>query len=350
MLKACRLTMLVSFFLALSAAFPRMASAQDWIYRIQEGDTLWYVCLKYSSKRSCWTELGEYNEIKHGRGITPGTDIRIPMSWLIEVPIVGEVEGVLGEVLYDETSSGDPVPLVSGQKLLLGSRIIVKEGIAEITLGNNGALMLRANSELELRNLSSADSPSLSAEIELYRGELEAEVKPRSESRFEIHTPSAIAAVRGTGFRVSSLLEGAGATRSEVVTGKVFVEAGSSQIVPAGFGVIALKGETLGAPRALPAPPIFFAEEVRSPLPVIINWEADPEAKFWQLDMYAGETGTDLLESRRIAQSEYVLNDIDQGCYVVALRAIDAAGFNGLESRLPVCVIDQLSAPVGVKV
>lgn len=334
-MKAYRTTL---FLAALCGALivPQSAMAQDWIYRARQGDTLWDLCIKYSNKRGCWIELGTYNKIANDRAIPLGTEIRFPQNWLLQMPVVGKVVYVQGEVSYDANASGQLEPLRPGQPLLLGSRILALEGTAKITLGKPGVMVIRPNTELRLDSLSGAGETSLSAEITLQQGDVEVEVQPGSRSRFEIRTPSAIAAVRGTEYRVSSHGGDGESTRSEVLTGAVEVKGMDSALVPAGFGVLARQGEPLDPPRKLLSPPVFTQATIDAPLPVDIHWQSDPLAVGWQLDLL--QNGT-LVESRRLVEPRVVLNDIDEGCYQLVLRAIDAAGFNGLEAGLPVCVL-----------
>ncbi len=315
----------------------REAVAQDWIYRAQSGDTLWNLCLQYTARRGCWMELASYNNIPNDRTIQPGTDIRIPVSWLLELPIVGTVLNVQGEVQYQQYTGSKLVPLVAGQDLLLGSLLRSGAGSARIKLGEHSELLLRPNSILELDSMSVGKAPGQVSEIQLDRGEVEVKVKPRSRSRFEIHTPSAIAAVRGTEYRVASESKG-NSTRSEVLKGLVAVQASSTADVPAGFGLRAKPGEALGEPRKLLAAPVFEQPRLDSPLPVSVRWSDDPGAKAWQLDLYNQSGAGALLVTYRPTEPQLIITDLAEGCYRLVVRGVDAEGFNGLESELPLCV------------
>jgi len=324
------------------------ALAGDWIYKAVKGDTLWDLCITYSNKRGCWIELGKYNRIVNDRRITPGTEIRFPQSWLRETPVVGEVSSVQGEVFYYAQSGAAKSTLAAGQSLLLGSRIVTGNGSAKIQLGRHGTLLLRPESELELDSLSTGAQPEQSSELTLDRGEAELEVEPRS--RFEVKTPSAIAAVRGTRYRVALPVSDKASTRGEVLDGTVEVQAGSKVQVPAGFGVLAQKGKPVGEPRKLLPPPVFDQARVEAPLPLSVQWQPDPNAVAWRLDLLSADTRAELLASHRLGEAEIAFTDLPEACYQLVLRAIDAEGFNGLESRLPVCVVARLGAPTGIAV
>jgi len=310
------------------------AVAQDWIYHAQPGDTLWDLCIEHTARRGCFKELASYNNMTEQNRVYPGDEIRIPIAWLVALPIVGKVVNVQGEVYYQPQSGANVIPLREGQNLVLGGSISCKSGSARITLGNHSEMLIRRDSVLELSNMSVGNSQGQAAELQLNKGEVEVKVKPNSRSRFEIHTPSAIAAVRGTKYRVVSQA----GTRSEVLSGKVAVQAETEVDVPAGFGVKAQKGKVLGDLRKLLDAPIFAEPSVQSTLPIHVHWLGNPGAIAWQLDLYAeGEAGA-LLISTHSTTPEIQYQQLAQGCYRLVARGIDEDGFNGLESQLPVCV------------
>lgn len=315
------------------------AVAQDWIYRAQPGDTLWDLCLKHTARRGCFKELATYNNIVEDKRVYPGDEIRIPISWLLTLPIVGKVINIQGEVNYQLQSGANVYPLREGQNLVLGGIISSKSGSAKIALGNHSQMLVRRDSVLELINMSVGESPGQAAELQLNKGEVEVQVKPESRSRFEIHTPSAIAAVRGTKYRVAS----DAAMRSEVLSGLVAVQADTAVDVPAGFGLIAQKGKPLGDVSKLLDAPVFSEAAVQSPLPIIVGWIDDPGAVAWQLDLYAESESGALVMSHRSTTPEAQYKQLAEGCYRLVARGIDKDGFNGLESQLPLCV--QAPAP-----
>lgn len=335
----------IGMYCALAVSQP--AAAQDWIYSAKKGDTLWDLCIKYSNKKGCWIDLGKYNAITNDRMIQPGTDIRIPKAWLSSLPEVGRVLTVRGNVEYDEKSSGDLIPLVSGQALALGSRIISGQGSATIALENDaGTVLLRENSELELMSLGRSPDGGVAVELELLHGEADADVKSDSGSRFQIKTPSAIAAVRGTKYRVRTAQ---GSTRSEVLSGSVSVKSEGAVLLPAGFGVLAQTGKPIGKAHQLLPAPVFNQKRIDSTLPVAIEWQGSPEAISWQLDIVT-ENGKELVSFFRPLDPRIVINELPEGCYRAVARGIDQQSFNGLEGGIPLCVVATLDAPLNTSI
>lgn len=316
------------------------AQAQDWIYHALPGDTLWDLCLEYTARPGCWLQLGDYNSIANDRRIKPGTEIRIPAVWLLELPVVGTVLNVQGEVNYQKRSGTGSQPLLQGQDLVLGSLIKSTSGTARIRLSDGSEVLVRPESRLELKNMSGGSEPGQSSQLNLDKGEVEVEVRPQSRSRFEIQTPSAIAAVRGTEYRVVSqgVEEG---TRSEVLQGIVAVKAADTRDVGGGFGIKAKRGESLGEPRKLLDAPVFDSRRFESPLPVMVAWSEDADAVEWQLDVYLSGAAGELIATYRSADNRFEFAGIGEGCYRVVVRGIDAEGFNGLDAEVPLCVQPQ---------
>lgn len=324
---------------------PSQAVAQDWLYEARPGDTLWDLCLQYTARPGCWKELAGYNNITNERTMAPGQEIRIPVSWLLALPVVAEVLNVNGEVSYQEQHGAAPQPLRSGQTLVLGSLVRCAEGSARLRLSDNSEMLLRPGSVLELTSMSGGSGPGQATELQLERGELEIEVPPASRSRFEVHTPSAIAAVRGTQYRVVSDNTATASTRGEVLAGRVAVQAGATVEVPAGFGVKARQGQAPGAPRKLLAAPTFAQPRIDAPLPLTVHWSADPGAVAWLLDVHAANASGELLASHRTQQASFEFVALQQGCYHLVVRAIDQEGFNGFNGELPLCVLPPVEEP-----
>lgn len=325
------------------------ARADDWIYFTVKGDTLWDLCLKYTNKRGCWIELGRYNKVANDRAMPVGTEVRIPAQWLLKQPVVGRVRAVTGEVSLQRRDGERLVP-EARQLLHLGDTLVSGEGTARLELDQGGELLLRPNSQLELENLSSSESGGQASEIELLRGDVDIEIVPGRGTRFQIQTPAAVAAVRGTDFRVSSADRWGEEMRVEVLGGSVLVAGESDALLQRGQGVKVQEGEAPGElVPLLPAPDLDQAGAfVR--LPSTLTWNAVPGAEEWCVDIHAADGDRDLLATRIAASPSLEMEDLGRECYLITLSAIDAEGFRGMESESQVCVGDPLNVPVGLAV
>jgi hypothetical protein len=136
-----------------------------------------------------------------------GSQVRIPYDWMKITRQSARVLERVGAVTADGRA------LVAGAAVDAGTIVETgADGSVTLELVDCSVLVLKPSSRLRLERLQRIDGAGADeALLQLDRGKLETEVKPRSDmGRFEIRTPAAVSAVRGTGFRASF----AGASRS----------------------------------------------------------------------------------------------------------------------------------------
>jgi hypothetical protein len=214
---------------------------------------------------------------------------------------------------------------------------------------------MESNSELVLDSLSVFTQEGIvDSRLRLQSGSVSAKVPERvPKSRFQITTPAAIAAVRGTEFRVSAddTDSGAATMAGEVFGGLVAVAAASDQVdVAAGFGIKTTEGEALAEPeQLLPAPKVTFAELQHPPL--TIAWQPMAEAREFRVELYGladGELG-ELLDVTAVGSKESSFTDANStrvdGCFAVIVRAVSASGLLGLGETSQVCLTNKLDPP-----
>lgn len=314
----------------------------EWIYNTVKGDTLWDICLKYTNKRGCWITLTKYNEVVNDRVMPVNTPIRIPVGWLKKLPVVGEVVYVTGAAKYSQWNDKQFFTLTAGQQLHLGAIIRTQAGsIVKLLLHQTNEVLIKENSELLLERFSSNNVDVLDEEITLKQGSADVDVNSdKVKNRFIIKTPAAIAAVRGTQFRISSSGD---QMRGEVLEGKIDVSTGSSsQSVPAGFGVSATKGKKIQPPQALPPQPKMLQASVKSSLPARVDWEPLNQVDQYQVSLYNGKKK--ILSIETVDHNWIVYDTLDKGCYQVKVHGIDGAGFHGIDSQASLCVIEDLAS------
>lgn len=342
------------------------SAASDWLYTFRSGDTLWDICKQYTHHSKCWLELGPHNNIALDRQIPPGTRIRVPAHWLKVPAASATLDYARGEVLialYDEA----PITAKIGQKLPIGSKVITNQGSASIGFADGSSITLEANTELELDTLSNFEQHGMvDSTLRLNRGTIKTRVPKREpRSRFRTITPSAVASVRGTEYRVNlAPSSGSGQdralTRVEVYDGLVDVGAEAKSFpVPATFGIVAKKGEELAPPVKLLEATKFkglehqqylpFNDQGTLAAPLTIAWHALPDAQAYQLNIFAlsneKEAPEKLLQGQRTDATEVEITGLSEACYQVALRGIDTIGLHGLAAKQALCLKHQLSAP-----
>ena len=171
--------------------------------------------------------------------------------------------------------------------------------------------------------------------VRLQSGRVDTRVKPARGpgSRYQIITPAAVAAVRGTDFRVSAET-GKPVMRSEVTEGSVGVgNAGKSTTVNAGFGLVAEAGKVPDKPRKLlPAADLSGLPKVQKQLPLEFTWPAIKGANGYRFQIAPSTDFESLLVDQHSEKNTAGHADLPDGHYALRIRSIDEVGLEGLNS------------------
>ena len=350
------------FFLMLVSVL-QPVNAADWQYTMRPGDTLWSACKEYTKEPGCWQKLGPLNNIGRDRAIPPGTRIRIPANWLKVPAATATIVFVQGDVSFQRPDEME-IPASEGVELTIGSKLITRNGSVSLSFADGSSMVLEPNSQLELDTLSNFElNGMVDSTVRLNRGTVKTRViKREPRSHFRTITPSALAAVRGTEYRVNvvSSEQQKQSTLVEVYEG--LVDVGADKVtfpVPATFGIVAKRGETLQEPvKLLDKPELIGFEEqqiiliddtgkrLSSPS---IQWQEEPLAAGYQLNILADQQGNakteKLITSYRTEANMITIKDLAQGCYQLSLRAIDKLGLHGLAAQKRLCLTQQLALP-----
>ncbi len=319
------------------------SAGQDWHYTFRSGDTLWDLCLTYTKQANCWQQLGPYNNISKDRQIPPGTVIRIPTSWLKNPPEPVIATYVSGDARFRLDDASEDEILLPGMKLDMGSTVTTGEGSANLRFADGSQLQLEPHSELRFDVLSSfRNTGMVDSSVRLGRGAVKTRVMQRQPAhRFRIVTPAAVAAVRGTDYRVSTVADG-NRMQAEVLEGRIAVSAqGRRQLVDEGFGVVTRKGEAPETPKKLLTPPVFSSKERDFFLPARIAWQNLPGARSFQLDVMASGQQDQLIQRYSVEGLAVFIDSLPLGCYGLRLNAIDVEGLHGLPAYQDICLVER---------
>ncbi|MCP5153083.1 MAG: FecR domain-containing protein [Ectothiorhodospiraceae bacterium] len=335
--------------LAALAALPNAgARAQDWIYTARPGDTLWDLTERYLVSLAYVERLRAYNDIAEPTALPPGRRIRVPIRWLRVQPAPARVIEVVGAAEMVD-AGGATAPLTAGQQLATGDRVRTPTGASTtIEFADGSRMVVLPESDVEMDSLSMyGDTGMVDSLSRLRGGRVESTVRPAvgPGSRFRIGTPAAVAAARGTGFRVGYSADD-GAARTEVTEGTVGVsDERQTRTLSAGFGVVARPGERLARPRPLLPAPDLSALPARQERPIVrLAWPAVADAVRYRAQIFAGESAERLLLDTVVDAPATALEAPPDGDYLLSVRAIDAESLEGLDARLPI-VVDALPLP-----
>ncbi len=321
-----------------------------WTYTVRPGDNIWNLSERYTTSVLHWKKLQRLNQIPDGpdRRIKPGTRLRFPLSILKHQPASASIERLHGQAKLIRSDGSEQVATI-GMNLQSGDRISTQaQSNLLIRFADGSELLVAAESDVTMDSLSAfGETGMVDTRIRLQGGQVDTQVKPQRGpgSRYEIITPAAVAAVRGTDFRVS-VETGEAIARSEVLEGKVGVKGGSAErLVPAGFGLVAKAGEAPPPPRKLlPAPDLSDVEALQQRLPLSFQWQASPDAKGYRFQISPDAGFKQLLADDTTPTHRAFWKDLPDGEYQLRVRAIDDSGLEGFNA-IQAFVVDARPEP-----
>ena len=311
------------------------AEDEYWEYTLRPGDTIWKIAREYTNSVNNWDDIQRLNNIGKGpdRTIPPGTRIKIPVSMLKQKPTPAVVIALSGEVNLIR-ANGNTEVLVVGSKLYSGDKIVtVDEQNLRIQFADKSELQVFSNSELLFDKLGyHEDTGMVDTRVRLPQGRVKTWVeKLRPQSRYEIETPAAVTAVRGTQYRLSS--DQGQITRTEVTEGEVGVSAGGvTQQVSSGFGLMAEKGKPLTLPVKLLDAPVINNNQSTVAGELNITWSILPDAAEYRYQLARDEKFDQIILSSATMTARLIATDLEPGEYYVRVRGIAVNRLEGLDS------------------
>lgn len=327
-----------------------VAQDGDWAYTVRPGDTIWDLSHTYLKDPNDWPRVQKHNRIQNAKQLPPGTRLLIPVAWLKKKLLPVEITNVRGDAKTISPFTGETAAAV-GQRLELGTRVVTEDNAnVALRFADGSTLTIFGNSEVIFDTVTVHEKQGMvDTHLRLQRGRIESEVKPftRPRSRYEITTPAAVAAVRGTEFRIAADATGK-QLRNETTDGKVAVRSGGSeQEIPAGFGTLAKKGVKPLPPRPLLKAPQF--EPLNQPVyssNVRLSWEALVGAQKYRAQLATDKQFRDVLSDSVAAQNAIEFPSLSDGDYFVRVRGIDEIELEGFDAVTALQVRSELPAPV----
>lgn len=311
--------------------------------RVARGDNLIRICRTYLEDPRQWPEIAKFNHIRTPHRIHPGDIVRIPVAYLKGVPVAGRVTALQGEVLLRPNGGGDWQPLAVGAPLSQGDRIRTgQDGGVEIAFPDQVILQVRARTDLEVTAARRKSAAYLIYRLRMASGRILSRVRRLTgrERRMIIQTPSAVASIRGTSFRLG-VDEGA-TTRCGVLDGHVGVAAGRSVVeVPAGQGTFVQKGRPPAPPRPLlPPPRLTVPEPLYRRLPIALAVSADPGSASLHLAISTSPDFRTIHRELHLSPGQPItLSNLEDGRYYLQASAADSEGLLGLPSATATLVL-----------
>lgn len=328
-------------------AAPPEAPAQR-THTVRAGDTFYGLAGRYLRNAARWPELVRANPRHAVTRLPPGALLQIPAAEPVATFSV-EVLRTLGAVTVVRKGAGAQ-PLLAGFVLREGDAVQVPHGgFALLQLQDGSQARLSEDTELTFESLRRAQSGPDSTSVfgvRLDKGRIDSQVEPRTGgSRYEVRTPLAVAAVRGTQFGVAAHARGVAV---DVLEGVVAVTpTRGAQVPPVG----ALRGAYVDAVRAaeahdlLPAPDLAAAVALEGDGAAEISFAPLPQAAAYSMVLARDAALRDVVATQTAAQPSWQLAALAPGEYQLAVRAVDARGLQGPAAQRPLVPLPRPQVP-----
>jgi hypothetical protein len=306
--------------------------ADDYLrYQVVRGDTLIEFGQKYLERPLDYRIVQRTNRITDPQTMPVGKILSIPRSLLKYDRAVARLATVRGDVLISPSAT---TQAKTGQTLVEGQAIQTGPGSsASLLLADGSRISLPSNSRLKIIRLRRyALESALDYDFEVQRGEARSRVVPHKSKndRYQVRTPKAISAVRGTDFQ-TRYDETSGRDFAEVDDGALIVAlpVGKETAVAAGNGLAVQPDGSSVAEAMLPAPELEGAGRLQKDSSVSFALPT-AQAGAYRLAI-AADSGFHDRVADLVAQGPLAeFGALADGNYFLRARAVSANGIEGL--------------------
>lgn len=346
-LKAVKFLLLFVYLISFTQSLIAAGTSPEWQYSVRPHDNLINFSKKYLINPDDWHVLQKLNQIKNPYRMPIGSVLRVPLTLVKQVPAAAEVLTTSGQsgILNSDNSLQ---AVAAGQRLGPGTTLATRDNSElSIKFADGSILKMDSNSELKLDTLSLYSGGGMvDTKLRLQQGRLEAHANPEhvQGNTMQITTPTAVAAVRGTQFRVAADGE---TIRQETLDGNVAFTAASEEVaVKKGYGSLSKARRPPLPPIALlPAPTITGLPVKFDKLPVSFAIPAQIAAVAWLAKIASDAQFNHILAEKSSSHNDLVFSDLPDGDYYLSVRGADKQGLEGYDATHPFVVKARPFAP-----
>jgi hypothetical protein len=320
----------------ISAEFKSTASQESvWAYTIKPNDSFERVYQKYLNKHADIEVLSKYNHHALNKKLQPGQVFSIPVEMLKKIQTNAQVLLVYGDVSVISTGGSEAHKVKKGDLLAQGDLLITgKNSLAKLLFADGSNIDIQPNSNLSiLESYQYAGKETYVTNLKLIKGRTEVLANPDHVvgNTLQIQTPSAVAAVRGTKFRVGA--EDYIALQ-ETLEGKVaFSASGQEVLLEKGYGSVAEKDSAPLLPIRLPdAPDVSGMPELLESNPAEFDLTPEQGVVAWVSQLALDPDFTQILTEQTTQSGKLLFADLADGQYYLKLRAKDQHGLQSLDA------------------
>jgi len=321
---------------AQEAAIP--VSAPLFEYSIRAADTLYNLAAQYLNTPSDWTALQRINRVRDPKRLQPGATLHIPVSMLKNSQPTARVIAVTGRAETFGREISVRTPLREGAVLKEGDHVRTGErSFVTLELSDSSHIALLPATTVWIKRLRDIGTAhALERRFEVDDGKIETQVSPlKPQDSYDVTTPSIIAGVRGTAFRVTYVAD-THRTLVEVLDGKVRVAGTGSHngsetaLVQRGFGIAAADGHLADLAALLAAPALSRPAQVQDGNDIAFELIPLPQATQYRATIATDAGFLNIVDDARSDVPRITLKNRASGTYFVRISAIDANGIEGL--------------------
>lgn len=309
------------------------AAEDTVIYQIRRGENLFTLAARYLNRQRDYLAVQKANHIANPHRIPEGTRLRIPLALLKGEALVARLVAVRGNVSV-KSGGRDIAPSV-GMDVTQGSALETgADGFLTLSLPNGSRTSLPTLTRMRIERLRRIIlTGSIDYDFTVDMGKVETKAAPLGDDRngrFRIRTPRAIAAVRGTQFRVGFTAE---TSLAEVLEGTVAAGAGQGRAdasLTAGYGAVVAAGGGLRTETLLSAPDLVQPGKVQ--VDPIVRLALTPVGQASSYHVQVGEDAgfTKVIAEARSDTGAFAFGGLPNGGLFVRVSAVAASGLEGL--------------------
>ncbi|MDP1767143.1 MAG: FecR domain-containing protein [Methylotenera sp.] len=310
-----------------------------WSYTVNQDDSFEIIYKKYLNKRANIAQLAKYNQHKLAKKLQPGQVISIPVEMLKKIPTNAQVLLVYGDVLVTSAPASEKRKVQKGDFLTQGDTLETgKNSLAKLLFADGSNMDIQPNSNLSIQaSYKFVGKETYVTHLKLVKGRTEVTANPEHVvgNTLQVETPSAIAAVRGTHFRVGA--EGDIALQ-ETLDGRVAFSAAENGVVQEiliskGYGSVAEKGKAPSPPIQLPdAPDVSALPKLIEQSVADFNLPRSQGVAVLVSQLALDAEFTQILSEQATQFGKFSFADLTDGQYHLKIRAQDQHGLQGADA------------------
>lgn len=306
-----------------------------WAYTVNQNDSFERIYQKYLNKRANIKALSRYNHHQLSKKLQPGQIINIPVEMLKKIQTNAQVLLVYGDVSVTNIAGGDAHKVKKSDLLTQGDSLTTgRNSLAKLLFADGSNIDIQPNSNLGIQaSYKYAGKETFVTILKLVKGRTEVSANPDHVvgNTLQIQTPSAVAAVRGTQFRVGA--EDNIALQETLEGNVAFSASGQEVLLAKGYGSVAEKGKAPLPPIQLPnAPDVSALQKLLENNPAEFTLPPQQDVVVWVGQLALNADFTQILNEQTTPSGKLVFADLADGQYYLKLRAQDQHGLQSLNA------------------